>query len=160
MKIISHRGNLLGSKPSTENTMSSILEALDLGFDVEIDVWYLPGGLFIGHDVTELHFYKNVESFLLEKSDKLWIHCKNIDSLVYLSKFSKLNIFGHINDDFVLTSKRNIFCRPGVKENPKSIIVMPELTPIYSVDSFKNCYGVLTDYPVNIKEGNLKLFTK
>jgi hypothetical protein len=69
---------------------------------------------------------------------------------------SVLIYFG--DDDYVLTSKHNIFCKPGMKINNRSIIVMPELTPIYSSDSFNNCYGVLTDYPINIKEKNYKLF--
>jgi glycerophosphoryl diester phosphodiesterase len=158
MKVISHRGNLNGPNKQTENTIESIKAAINLGFDVEIDVWYIDNILYLGHDSDSLITDYNLKNFLLENSSKLWIHCKNIESLVHLLNFSELNLFGHSNDEYVLTSKHNIFCKPGVPTNEKSIIVMPEMSPIYSEDSFNNCYGVLTDYPMNIKEKNFKLF--
>ena len=158
MKVISHRGNLNGPNKQTENTIESIKTAINLGFDVEIDVWYIDNILYLGHDSDSLITDYNLKNFLLENSSKLWIHCKNIESLVHLLNFSELNLFGHSNDEYVLTSKHNIFCKPGVPTNEKSIIVMPEMSPIYSEDSFNNCYGVLTDYPMNIKEKNFKLF--
>jgi glycerophosphoryl diester phosphodiesterase len=158
MKIISHRGNLNGPDKNTENTIQSISLAISLGFDVEIDVWYINNHLYLGHDEDKLILDINLKDYLFENSSKLWIHCKNIESLIYLLNFSELNIFGHSNDEYVLTSKHNIFCKPGVPTNEKSIIVMPEISPIYTEESFNNCYGVLTDYPVNIKEKNFKLF--
>jgi hypothetical protein len=158
MKIISHRGNLNGSDKNKENKIQSISLAISLGFDVEIDVWYINNLLYLGHDQDDLTLDPNLKDYLLENSSKLWIHCKNIESLVHLLNFSKLNLFGHSNDEYVLTSKHNIFCKPGVPTNEKSIIVMPEMSPFYSEESFNNCYGVLTDYPVNIKEKNFKLF--
>jgi len=158
MKVISHRGNLNGPNKQAENTIESIKSAINLGFDVEIDVWYIDNILYLGHDSDSLIADYNLKNFLLENSSKLWIHCKNIESLVQLLNFNKLNLFGHSNDEYVLTSKHNIFCKPGVPTNEKSIIVMPEMSPFYSEESFDNCYGVLTDYPVNIKEKNFKLF--
>ena len=158
MKIISHRGNLNGPDKNKENKIQFISLAINLGFDVEIDVWYINNLLYLGHDEDDLILDPNLKDYLLENSSKLWIHCKNIESLIYLLNFKELNIFGHSNDEYVLTSKHNIFCKPGVPTNEKSIIVMPEISPIYSEESFNNCYGVLTDYPVNIKEKNFKLF--
>lgn len=160
MKIISHRGNLNGSNEKSENTFQSINSALDLGFDVEIDTWYIHNNLYLGHDLTNLIQYDYIESFLLNNWDKLWIHCKNIDALVYLLDFKLLNVFGHSNDDYVLTSKGNIFCKPGVSTNKKSIIVMPEtVRSTYTEELLNNCYGILTDYPINIKEKKFGLFT-
>jgi hypothetical protein len=158
MKIISHRGNLNGPNKQTENTIESIKLAINLGFDVEIDVWYINNILYLGHDSDLLTTDHNLQDFLLKNAFKLWIHCKNIESLVHLLNFKELNLFGHSDDEYVLTSKHNIFCKPGVPTNEKSIIVMPEMSPIYSEESFNNCYGVLTDYPMNIKEKNFKLF--
>ena len=40
MRIISHRGNLDGSNSSLENSPNYILRAIELGFDVEVDLWY------------------------------------------------------------------------------------------------------------------------
>ena len=155
MKIISHRGNLQGPHSKIENSVESIYTAINLGFDVEIDVWLNDNGLYLGHD--EPQYNVSIE-WLMSYSDKLWIHCKNMESLCLLLEYKDLNVFGHSNDDYVLTSKHNIFCKPGMKINKRSIVVMPELSPIYSENSFDNCYGVLTDYPVNIKEKNYKLF--
>jgi len=155
IKIISHRANLNGQDLKTENSIESIEYAINLGFDVEIDVWLKDHILYLGHDNPQ---YNLSIEWLLSKSDKLWIHCKNMDALYLLLDYKSLNVFGHLNDDYVLTSKHHIFCKPGMKINKKSIIVMPELTPIYSADSFNNCYGVLTDYPINIKEKNYTLF--
>ena len=40
MILISHRGNLKGINPQRENEPLYIVEALEKGFDVEIDVWW------------------------------------------------------------------------------------------------------------------------
>jgi hypothetical protein len=50
MIYISHRGNVDGKKPHLENKPEYIDEAISLGYDVEIDVWCIDGGLMLGHD--------------------------------------------------------------------------------------------------------------
>ena len=40
MKLIAHRGNLNGKNPFYENSPKYCQEAIDKGFDVEIDIWY------------------------------------------------------------------------------------------------------------------------
>ena len=50
MILISHRGNLHGKQPERENTVQYINEALDKGFDVEIDLWGKDNFLYLGHD--------------------------------------------------------------------------------------------------------------
>ena len=47
MRYISHRGNLTGRDPFRENTVEYIQEALDKGFDVEIDVRCVDGKLYL-----------------------------------------------------------------------------------------------------------------
>lgn len=157
-KIIAHRGNLSGPDKETENTIESIITAINLGFDVETDIWVENDALYLGHDYDKKKFYKKTLDFLLEHSDKLWIHCKNVKALIYLSEFRELNIFGHDNDNYVLTSKHNIFCRPGFPSNKNVVIVMPEMTPVYMLKDFNNCYGVCTDYPIEIKKNILGRF--
>ena len=49
MILISHRGNLDGPKPEKENNPKYIWEALNEGYQVEIDVWY-DKGWWLGHD--------------------------------------------------------------------------------------------------------------
>ena len=50
MKLISHRGNLIGVDTGKENRPSYIKNALRLGYHVEIDVWNLNGTWLLGHD--------------------------------------------------------------------------------------------------------------
>ena len=50
MILISHRGNLNGVNVKKENSVDYIEEALDQGFDVEVDVWNISGSYFLGHD--------------------------------------------------------------------------------------------------------------
>ena len=138
MKIISHRGNVSGRKPRLENTKEYVLKALK-SFDVEIDVWAYDGAIYLGHDEpTEL-----IPLTLLKlNSEKLWIHCKNIEALETLSKERDLNCFGHSLDEFVLTSKGFIFTKPNSNQSPNSVSVDLNAEKLY----YKN-YGVCTDYP-------------
>ena len=53
MRIISHRGNIDSINPIEENTLQYIDDAIDLGFDVETDLWRVEKDLFLGHDEPE-----------------------------------------------------------------------------------------------------------
>ena len=66
MRLISHRGNTSGPNPSRENHPDYIHEAIDKGFEVEVDVWRLGDKWFLGHDKPQ---YEIEEQFLLQ--DKL-----------------------------------------------------------------------------------------
>jgi glycerophosphoryl diester phosphodiesterase len=46
MLLISHRGNISGPQPKLENTVAYIEQAINQGFDVEIDVWFQDGKFF------------------------------------------------------------------------------------------------------------------
>ena len=37
--LLAHRGNIDGKQPERENSPSYILEAIDSGYSVEVDVW-------------------------------------------------------------------------------------------------------------------------
>ena len=55
MILISHRGNINGKFESFENEPTYIDKAINEGFDVEVDVWYIKTEqfgwmLFLGHD--------------------------------------------------------------------------------------------------------------
>jgi hypothetical protein len=39
-KLISHRGNLLGLDKENENNPNYILNSINLGYEVEVDVWF------------------------------------------------------------------------------------------------------------------------
>ena len=50
MILISNRGNVDGVNLEKENTQSYIQQAIDLGYDVEIDVRYINNKFWLGHD--------------------------------------------------------------------------------------------------------------
>ena len=96
MKLISHRGNITGRIPNLENDPDYIKNAIHLGYDVEIDIWY-KNGLWLGHDEPQ---YKTYKKFLLLNTDKLWIHCKNFEALTYLLKEDLIKCYEYWNEYF------------------------------------------------------------
>ena len=143
MILISHRGNVNGKIPEAENRPDYIQTALDLGYDVEIDVWGIDGELFLGHDNPQ---YPIGWDWLKERSSNLWIHCKNIDALLYLTdidySLELFNYFWHENDTVTLTSENWIWAFPGKQPINGSIAVMPE---IYN-DDVSDAAGVCSDF--------------
>ena len=122
MKIIAHRGNLNGPNPLTENDPKRITQCIEDGYDVEIDVWYMDGDWFVGHDEP---LYRIELEFLKQKG--LWCHAKNIESLYELIQISdEINCFWHQTDDVTLTSFGFLWTYPGKNLTPKSIAVLPE----------------------------------
>ena len=136
MFLISHRGNINGANPIEENSINYILKAIDLGYNVEIDVWFVNNSFYLGHDKPQ---YKVNHDFLI--NEKLWCHAKNINALIEMSKYC-IHYFWHDKDDFTLTSKNYIWAYPSRKINKNTIIVLPE---IHNVNLFE-CKGVCSDY--------------
>jgi hypothetical protein len=145
MKLIAHRGNIVGPDPINENSLSYIDQAISKGYDVEIDIRYdsIENTFYLGHDEPQ---YEVSLYWLCKRMEKLWIHCKNIDSLYYFaSKTSGYNYFWHQEDDYTLTSKNYIWTYPKKNCTPKSIIVMEK--SVESKDLSKlNCFGICSDY--------------
>ena len=67
MFYISHRGNLNGPDTRYENSIEYINHALERGFDVEVDVWFIDDNFYLGHDSPD---YPIDHNFL--KNKKLW----------------------------------------------------------------------------------------
>lgn len=147
MKIIAHRGNIDGPSKD-ENKPSVIDEAITLGYEVELDLRILNNELYLGHD--EPTYLIDID-FLLDRLDKLWIHCKDIESLIYCTQYlTNANYFWHQEDDYTLTSKNYIWVYPAISIPTKSkcICVLPEVN-----DQFMfNCQGICTDYANAYKE--------
>lgn len=135
MILISHRGNLRGPNKERENSILYVQEALQAGYDVEVDVWYLDKQFWLGHDEP---LYKTNRGFLANSF--LWCHAKNLEALNEML-FHKIHCFWHENDSVTLTSKNYIWAYPGVACE-KSIAVLPE-TKDYIVT---NHIGVCSDY--------------
>jgi hypothetical protein len=146
MVLISHRGNLIGSNPERENSQDYIQEALDKGFNVEVDVWILDNKIYLGHDGPQYCINK---TWLYLHKNNLWIHCKNIEAIIYFSSKLKLfNYFWHENDTLTLTSKKYIWAYPGKQPIKNSIAVMPEINS----DDVSQCLGICSDYIQNYKQ--------
>jgi len=151
MILISHRGNINGRFESWENEPTYIDKAISEGYDVEVDVWYIKTEqlgwfLFLGHDKPQ--YGVNFDWFK-KRINKLWIHCKNIESIEYFSEMSHdFNFFWHQEDVLTLTSHKHIWVYPGKQPINKSIAVMPE---IYN-DNISKCLGVCSDYIQNYKK--------
>lgn len=137
--FIAHRGNIGGRIEEKENHPDYILRAMDLGYDVEIDVWLIEGVLFLGHDKPQ---YAIEYSFL--DDPRLWIHCKNVGAMEILSSNPSLNLFAH-KDDIAITTKGWLWTAPGYVLTSRSIAVMPELVQDWDTGI---AYGVCTDHPL------------
>lgn len=138
MKFISHRGNISGPNANKENNPDYIRDALTYGYDVEIDVWYVDKKWYLGHDKPQ---YKVKYDFLTRIG--LWLHAKNGDALFHLIQDRDCNVFWHTDEDWVLTSKNDIWTYPNKFLYPNSICVLPELG--YNGD-IKNCKGICSDF--------------
>ena len=139
---IAHRGNLNGPNPEKENEPSYIVSAINQGFDCEVDLWRTESGFFLGHDEPQ---YEIKDSFLFELSDKLWIHCKNLEALTFVSKeASTLNGFWHQEDDFTLTTKGYIWTYPTRPTTDRSILV--HLPKLRLLDHAFIIAGICSDY--------------
>lgn len=145
MILISHRGNMNGIEKTKENTIEQINLALSKGYDVEVDVWYENGNLYLGHDKPE----EKVDLEFLQNS-KLWCHAKNSSALEYMILYD-VQCFWHERDKFTLTSSGFIWTYPGEELTKKSICVMPEEANLSKSD-VKKAAGVCSDYISSYKE--------
>tara|TARA_R110000851_G_scaffold105608_3_gene224133 strand:+ start:767 stop:1207 length:441 start_codon:yes stop_codon:yes gene_type:complete len=143
--LVSHRGNINGKLPERENSPDYILEAIESGYHVEVDVWYKSGRLYLGHDSPE---YETSISFL--ENDKMWCHCKNIEALARLVE-SDVHCFFHQTDEVTLTSRGYMWVYPNKKLVKGSVCVLPELAN-YAEEDLEKCIGVCSDYVEDYKD--------
>ena len=140
MILISHRGNINGKKPLIENTPVYIDNALKNGYEVEIDVWYIDG-FYLGHDGPQ---YKINLDWLLERQDKLWIHCKNFNALTQLIK-TNLKLFYHEKEDYTIISNKCIWAHNLDDIDNKCIIPLLSKEDVINWKP-KKVLGVCSDY--------------
>ena len=139
MILISHRGNINGRFESYENEPNYIDLAISKGYDVEVDVWCIDNKLFLGHDKPQ---YGVDFRWFRDRLSKLWVHCKNVDAVVYFKNCGYcVNYFWHQEDTLTLTSQNYIWVYPGKQPVKNSISVMPEINN----DDITDCIGICSD---------------
>lgn len=159
IKIIAHRGLTNGPDEDLENKPEQIDTAISLGFDCEVDVWVETrrdedlngefGYFWLGHDSPQ---YKVPVTWINERKDKLWIHCKNMKALEYCRFEDDWNFFFHDVDLWTLTSKKHIWAYPSAAMQPGAVLALPEKTHLPDYLLMEMCkrgeiVGLCTDYP-------------
>lgn len=149
MILISHRGNINGKNEELENKPEYIDDAISLGYNVEIDIRMEMNQFWLGHDGP---YYQIDLEWLLKRSDKLWVHCKNIKVVEYFIEneyiTKDINWFWHEEDTLTLTSFGYVWAYPGRQPIKKSISVMPEIKN----DDVSQCSGICSDFIENYKK--------
>ena len=142
MQMISHRGNMDGKNPDKENSIAYIEGAIEAGFDVEVDVWWIKGKWFLGHDGPQ---YSTGLKWLSKHNDKLWCHAKNVYALFHLTA-NGLHTFYHQTDTVTLTTARYMWTYPGKRPLTSiSIAVKPEITD-WTMEELGLCAGLCSDH--------------
>lgn len=143
MRFISHRGNLNGKNPQRENSPDYVEEALKKGFDVEIDMRFHLGKMYLGHDIPQ---YEINDDWLSKHHSNLWIHCKDSDSLDYCMNMG-YHCFFHNIDAYTITSRGFVWAYPGMSIASRvCICVMPEKKEGSVGLSIHKYYGTCSDF--------------
>ena len=141
MILISHRGNTNGVNLEKENSQSYIQEAIDLGYDVEIDVRYIDNKFWLGHDGPD---YEVELDWLHKRKDNLWIHCKNFEALSELVD-TDLRVFYHLQEDYTIISDKHIWAHNLNKIDENCIIPLIDKSDILKWPPIP-VYGVCSDF--------------
>lgn len=152
MKIISHRGNISGPLPEKENDPNYIDIALNLGYDVEVDIRSINNQLWLGHDEPQ---YKVDHNWIDKRRHFLWLHCKNITAAKECWAYHS---FCHSEDPFVYTSVGKIWmhgkCKTFDELDNSTIIPLIDRNDIEYFMEKKSTipYAICTDYPIVLKD--------
>ena len=148
MRLISHRGNISGRNPEKENSPQYIQDALNLGYDVEIDIWYVNNKYFLGHDSPQ---YEVEKDFINSIKNRSWFHCKNEDALSNIGEdFDRINFFWHDRDKYTMTSMGHVWSFPGETMVKNSIMLFPENYP-ENKNQILLSSGICSDYIADYK---------
>lgn len=148
MRLIAHRGNLTGPDFENENSPKHIEKALAEGFNVEVDIWYVDGKWFTGHNKAR---YEVSLEWLSNKN--FWLHCKNVEAFEQMTYISpQLHYFWHNIDCYTLTSAGVPWVYPGKPLFKTAVCVMPEEGEGIHFVKDLSLYGICSDYIADIKE--------
>jgi hypothetical protein len=148
MIYISHRCNIDGLSKK-QNSFGQAMFLMDMydWLNIELDIWFKNGDFYLGHDEPEKKLI-NEEMKTLCKNKKIWLHCKNIETISHIlnRKNLKCNVFFHETDQCTLTyPTHKLWTFPKAKLTNRSICVLPEKVN-YDIQSIKSCYAICSDY--------------
>lgn len=133
---IAHRGNTKGPNPLEENKPEYLLQAVNDGYDCEVDVWLIDNEIWLGHDRPD---YKVDKEFI--SNPRFWNHAKNLNALHYMLE-NKIHCFWHEGDERTLTSKGYIWTYPYKEVTEKSIICLQHELDVAP----QGCLGICSDW--------------
>lgn len=143
MIIIAHRGLINGPDPLLENRPEQIDLAISVCGYAEVDLRCEEDRIWLGHDKAQ---YEIDIDWLYARRHSLWIHCKDMDSVIGMySNGETFHWFWHQEDTITLTNQGFIWAYPGKQPLWNSIAVMPEIHN----DDTSRCIGVCTDWVMN-----------
>lgn len=141
---ISHRGNINGINAERENSPTYIDECLALGYDCEIDLRMSKGIPCLGHDAPD---YPVNADWIRERMNRLWIHVKEYESLIWLlDNLPNAIYFCHESDRYTLVSNGKIWSHDlSNKMTTDCVVPLLSLESVlsYHQDGF---YAVCSDY--------------
>lgn len=147
---ISHRGNIDGINHALENSPAYIDAALSMGFDCEIDLRMKNGVPCLGHDTPD---HPLDETWFSDRKNRLWVHVKEYEALVWLMKNHPDAIyFCHESDRYTLVSNGKIWSHDLT--NPMTSDCIVPLLSLESVRSYSHNGGfhaVCSDYVVETR---------
>lgn len=149
MKMIAHRALTAGPSCELENTPSEIHSCLLMGLDVEIDVWFVQGNWWLGHDQPT---HQTTVDLLTQSG--MWIHAKNDEAAfelrVLMQHKPHINFFWHQEDHRTLTSQGHWWTYSGQSLCAHSVAVMPEWhMPLHQLKTWcghQSCAAVCSDW--------------
>lgn len=176
VKIISHRGYLEGKDELRENEPTAIIDCINKGFDVEIDLnlinCYFPNERFasdfelaLGHDKLKCLIK---EEFLTQFGNCLFVHAKSIESFSWLilsQANGNLKYFYHTEEDLVKVLDAHNFNKYLWSHKPQIYNNYPDKEGMIIVtrdcfdskdkmtyDEIKDFGGICTDFPLYYKK--------
>lgn len=144
MNIISHRGNINGKIIDKENSPVYIDAAIGSGYQVEVDLRYVKGFFWLGHDTAQ---YKISKNWIEKRLDNIWYHCKNLYAAIELKKINpNIKYFCHAQDAYVITSTSHFWVHDlKLKLNKDCIIPLLSKKSVLNWKQ-QNVHAVCTDF--------------
>jgi len=152
MEFIAHRGLMDGPNKQFENSPEQIINALNEGFTVEMDMWSVDNSVWLGHN--EPVYFINNRDFLeeiIEKRSNVLIHAKNEEVLNQLNNLD-INIFWHDSDKYTISSWSWLIGNLNVPVLDAMLVNQPEMHPFFDDISHLNvllCEQYIRKYAMN-----------